>query len=67
MAPADEEDRIIMILAEPANGDGYVFATADPERAIEQLEEWSAKFGAERVKGNEAYELLARPLKDKGN
>lgn len=51
-----------MILAEPANDDGYVFCTAAPHRAIEQLNEWSAKFGAERVKGNEGFEKLARPL-----
>lgn len=58
----EDDERIIMVLAEPANGDGYVFATADPQRAIEQLEEWSAKFGAEHVKANEGFDRLARPL-----
>lgn len=56
------DDRIIMVMAEPANGDGYIFATADAQRAIEQLEEWSAKFGVECVKGNEGFDALARPL-----
>lgn len=58
----DDDDRVIMILAEPANGDGFVFCTADPYRAIEQLNEWAAKFGADRVRGNEGFEELARPL-----
>lgn len=62
MANTDEDERVIMIMAEPANGDGYVFATADPQRAIDQLEEWSAKFGADRVQCNEGFEKLARPL-----
>lgn len=57
-----ENERIIMVMAEPENGDGYIFATADAQRAIEQLEEWSAKFGAEHVKGNEGFDALARPL-----
>lgn len=62
MAPGSKDERIIIVMAEPENGDGYIFATADAQRAIEQLEEWSAKFGAERVKGNEGFERLARPL-----
>ena len=56
------DERVIMVMAEAANGDGYMFATADPQRAIEQLLEWSAKFGAERVRGNEGFNELARPL-----
>jgi len=56
------DERIIMVMAEPGNGDGYIFATADAQRAIGQLEEWSAKFGAERVQGNEGFDRLARPL-----
>lgn len=59
---APEDERVIIVMAEPDNGDGYIFATADAQRAIEQLEEWSAQFGAERVKGNEGFEKLARPL-----
>lgn len=62
MADTDEDERVIMIMAEPANGDGYVFCTADAQRAIDQLEEWSAKFGADRVRCNEGFEELARPL-----
>lgn len=58
----NKDERIIMVMAEPGNGDGYIFATADAQRAIEQLEEWSAKFGAGCVKGNEGFEALARPL-----
>lgn len=59
--PRDDE-RVIIVMAEPENGDGFIFATADAQRAIEQLEEWSAKFGADRVRGNEGFEELARPL-----
>ena len=62
MAPGNKDERIIMLMAELENGDGYVFATADAQRAIEQLEEWTAKFGAERVKANEGFDRLARPL-----
>lgn len=51
-----------MVMAEPGNGDGCIFATADAQRAIEQMEEWSARFGAERVQGNEGFDQLARPL-----
>lgn len=56
------DERIIMVMAEPENGDGYIFATADAQRAIEQFIEWSARFGAARVKGNEGFDALARPL-----
>ena len=56
------DDRVIMITAEPSNGDGYVFATTDPRRAIEQFKEWSTKFGAENVRCNEGFERLARRL-----
>jgi hypothetical protein len=62
MSDIDDNERIIMIIAEPANGDGYVFATADPRRAIDQLKEWSARFGADRVRCNEGFEELARPF-----
>lgn len=64
MGPESKDERIIMLMAELENGDGYVFATADAQRAIERLEEWSAKFGADRVKANEGFDRLARPLMD---
>lgn len=62
MASGEKDERIIMIMAEPENGDGYILATADAQRAIEHLKEWSTKFGAERVNGNEGFDRLARPL-----
>ena len=62
MGGSYEDARTIMVMAELENGDGYVFATTDAQRAIEQLEEWSAKFGADRVKANEGFDRLARPL-----
>ena len=62
MGRCSKDERIIMLMAELENGDGYVFATADAQRAIEQLEEWSARFGADRVKANEGFDRLARPL-----
>lgn len=43
-------------------GDGYIFITAGPQRAIDKLEKWSAQFGAECVQGDEGFERLARPL-----
>lgn len=62
MADVDEDERVIMIMAEPANGDGYVFCTADPQRAIDQLKEWSARFGADRVRCNQGFdEATIRP------
>lgn len=62
MGKSANDERVIMVMAEAANGDGYIFSTADAQRAIEQLLEWSAKFGAERVRGNQGFEELARPL-----
>lgn len=56
------DERIIMVKVETADGDGYVFVTGDAQRAIEQFEEWSGRFGADRVQGNEGFEQLARPL-----
>jgi len=58
----EKDGRIIMVMAEPENGDGYIFTTADAQRAIKQLEEWSAEYGAAYVKGNEGFEKFARPL-----
>lgn len=55
-------ERVIMVKAETADGDGYIFVTGDAQRAIEQFEEWTARFGADRVQGNEGFEQLARPL-----
>lgn len=62
MAPGDKDERIIMIMAEPENGDGYVFGTSDAQRAIDQFEQWCAEFGAERVRANEGFDRHARPL-----
>jgi len=56
------DERIIMAKVETADGDGYIFITGDAQRAIEQFDEWIAKFGADRVQGNEGVERLARPL-----
>ena len=56
------DERIIMAKVETADGDGYIFISGDAQRAIEQFEEWIAKFGADRVQGNEGVERLARPL-----
>lgn len=61
------DERIIMVKVETADGDGYLFITGDAQRAIEQLEEWTAKFGADRVQGNEAFDRLARPLMSIGD
>ena len=61
------DERIIMAKVETADGDGYIFITGDAQRAIEQFEEWIAKFGADRVQGNEGFEQLARPLMARGD
>lgn len=55
------DERIIMVKVETVDGDGYLFITGDAQRAIEQFEEWTAKFGADRVQGNEGFDRLARP------
>lgn len=47
-----------MVMQQPDNGDGYVFSTADPARALEQFEEWSPRFGRDQVHGNEGFERL---------
>ena len=62
MGKSGDEERIIMLKVETLEGDGYIFVTADAQRAIEQFEEWIGKFGADRVQGNEGFEQLARPL-----
>lgn len=62
MGTGSKEERTIMVMAELENGDGYIYATANAQRAIEQLEEWSLKFGSGRVRANEGFEELARPL-----
>lgn len=62
MSKRGDEERVIMLKAETVEGDGYIFVTGDAQRAIEQFEEWAAKFGADRVQGNEGFEKLARPL-----
>ena len=61
------DERVIMVKAETADGDGYIFVTGDAPRAIEQFEEWAAKFGADRVQGNEGFERMARPLMSIGD
>ena len=62
MGKSGDEERIIMLKVETVEGDGYIFVTGDAQRAIEQFEEWTAKFGADRVQGNEGFERLARPM-----
>lgn len=59
---SSDEERVIMLKVETANGDGYIFVTGDAQRAIEQFEEWTAKFGDDRVQGNEGFDRLARAL-----
>ena len=56
------DERIIMVMAEPGNGDGYIFATTDAQREIERLEKWSAPYRCRVRESNEAFERLARPL-----
>ena len=67
MSRHTHDDRIIMLKVETANGDGYIFVTADAQRAIEQFKEWTAKFSADRVQGNEGFDRLARPLMSIGD
>lgn len=62
MEEPGRDERVIMVMAEAANGHGYIFSKTDAQRAIEQLLEWLAKFGAERVRGNQGFDELARPL-----
>lgn len=62
MSKKNNNERIIMVKVETEDGDGYVFITGDAQRAIEQFEEWSGRFGADRVQGNEGFDRLARPL-----
>jgi hypothetical protein len=62
MGKSRGDECIIMLKVETVEGDGYLFITGDAQRAIEQFEEWTAKFGADRVQGNEGFEKLARPL-----
>lgn len=58
MSDSKGGERLIMVMAQPENGDGYVFSTAEPARALEQYKQWSARFGAEHVRGNEGFERL---------
>lgn len=67
MGKSGDNERVIMLKVETAEGDGYIFVTGDAQRAIEQFEEWTAKFGDDRVQGNEGFERLARPLMSMGS
>ena len=67
MGKSGDNERVIMLKVETAEGDGHIFVTGDAQRAIEQFEEWTAKFGADRVQGNEGFERLARPLMSMGS
>lgn len=67
MGKSGDEERIIMLKAETVEGDGYLFITGDVQRAIEQFEEWTARFGTDRVQGNEGFDRLARPLMSIGD
>ncbi len=62
MKAGDKDERMIMIMAEPENGDGYVYGTSDAQRAIKQYKDWCVQFGVERVRANEGFDRHARPL-----